>query len=124
MAGIAGIRTSGADLEGMLQRLRHRGPCETWLSLEQYVRLGCCLLPPEMMPKPRAYACQGAGSLLWAERQASSSDFIAHRQREEGLRLNSAEELYYYRIFKGSFPQPTLSRLVARWDAAKGEFRS
>jgi len=60
MAGIAGIRTSGADLEGMLQRLR----------------------------------------------------------------LNSAEELYYYRIFKGSFPQPTLSRLVARWDAAKGEFRS
>ncbi|TET16078.1 MAG: asparagine synthase [Dehalococcoidia bacterium] len=60
MAGIAGIRTSGADLEGMLQRLKHRGPRETWLSPEQYLRLGCCLLPSEMMPKPRAYACQGA----------------------------------------------------------------
>lgn len=59
MAGIAGIRANGADLEGMLQRLKHRGPHETWLSPEQYVRLGCCLLPSEMMPKPRAYACQG-----------------------------------------------------------------
>ncbi|MFQ5925632.1 MAG: asparagine synthase-related protein [Dehalococcoidia bacterium] len=60
MAGIAGIGAGKADLEGMLQRLKYRGPRETWLSPEQYLRLGCCLLPPEMMPKPRAYARQGA----------------------------------------------------------------
>jgi len=60
MAGIAGIRASGANLESMLQMLKHRGAHETWLGPEQYVRLGCCLLPSEMMPKPRTHACQGA----------------------------------------------------------------
>ncbi len=59
MAGIAGIRASGANLESMLQMLKHRGAHETWLGPEQYVRLGCCLLPSEMMPKPRTHACQG-----------------------------------------------------------------
>jgi len=59
MAGIAGIRASKANLESMLQMLKHRGAHETWLGPEQYVRLGCCLLPSEMMPKPRTYACQG-----------------------------------------------------------------
>ncbi len=60
MAGIAGIQGGKADLEGMLQRLRHRGSHEAWLSPEHYVRLGCCSLPSEMMPKPRVYACQGS----------------------------------------------------------------
>jgi len=60
MAGIAGTRASSANLEGLLQRLKHRGPHEAWLGPEQYVRLGCCVLPSEMMPKPRAYACHGA----------------------------------------------------------------
>jgi hypothetical protein len=62
------------------------------------------------------------GSLV--EKQVSSSNFIAHQQTEEGLRLNSAEELYYYRIFKDSFPQPAVAYLVARWDPMKGDFRS
>ncbi len=60
MAGIAGIKAGKADLEEMLQRLKHRGPCETWLSPGQYLRAGCCLSPSEKMPQPRGYACQGA----------------------------------------------------------------
>ncbi len=60
MAGIAGIRAMGADLGAMLQRLKHRGSHETWLGPGGYISLGCCLLPSEIMPKPRAYACQGA----------------------------------------------------------------
>ncbi|MCK4724056.1 MAG: hypothetical protein KAT75_12160, partial [Dehalococcoidia bacterium] len=62
------------------------------------------------------------GSLV--EKQVSDEEFATHRQTEEGLRLNSAEELYYYRIFKDSFPQPAVAYLVARWDPMKGDFRS
>lgn len=57
MAGIAGIRNSTGDLESMLQRVKHRGPYETWLSPGQDVRLGCCLLPSEVAT--RAYAHRG-----------------------------------------------------------------
>lgn len=70
----------------------------------------------------------GAGSSAvmesLAEKRVSASEFMAHRRTGEGLRLNSAEELYYYRIFKDRFPQPTVAHLVARWDPAKGDFRS
>lgn len=81
MAGIAGIRASGADLEGMLQRLKHRGPREIWLSPGQYLRLGCCLLPSETMPKPRDYACQGARVAV----------LDGHVYETEGGELTSAE---------------------------------
>ncbi|MBE9502465.1 MAG: asparagine synthase [Chloroflexi bacterium] len=81
MAGIAGIRSSGADLEGMLQMLKHRGAHENWLGPEQDVRLGCCLLPSEMMPKPRAYACEGA----------SVAVLDGHVYDTEGGRLANAE---------------------------------
>jgi len=103
MAGIAGIRASGADLEGMLQTLRHRGPHETWLSPGQYLRFGCCLLPPEMMPEhivcriKRPFAAGAGSSAIMgplAEKLVSGSDFMGHRQTEEGLRVYSAEELY------------------------------
>jgi asparagine synthase (glutamine-hydrolysing) len=59
-----------------------------------------------------------------ALKQVSDEEFATHQQTEEGLRLNSAEELYYYRIFKDSFPQPAVAYLVARWDPMKGDFRS
>ena len=45
MAGIAGIQ--GADkgeLERMLDKIKHRGPHETWVNREQGINLGCCEL--------------------------------------------------------------------------------
>lgn len=81
MAGIAGIRTGKADLEDMLQRLRHRGPHETWLSPGRHLRLGCCLLPSEMMPKPRAYA----------HREARGAVLDGHAYDTEGKMLADAE---------------------------------
>jgi hypothetical protein len=32
------------------------------------------------------------------------------------------EELYYYRIFKESFPEPAFDRLVGRWDPFRPDF--
>ena len=45
MAGIAGIE--GADngnLDQMLERIKHRGPQETWINREDQISLGCCEL--------------------------------------------------------------------------------
>ena len=45
MAGIAGVQ--GADrgeLGRMLDRIKHRGPHETWINREQAINLGCCEL--------------------------------------------------------------------------------
>jgi len=46
-----------------------------------------------------------------AEMRASGADLEVMLQR---LRLNSAEELYYYRIFKDKSPPASRSLLVAR----------
>ena len=85
-------------------------------------------LPEDIVWRAKRPFAAGAGSSgimgSLVEKQVSSSDFIAHQQTEEGLRLNSLEELYYYRIFKDSFPQPAIALLVARWDPTKGDFSS
>ncbi len=85
-------------------------------------------LPEHIVWRIKRPFAAGAGSSAimgsLAEKQVSGSDFMASRQTEEGLKLNSQEELFYYRIFKDSFPQPAVTRLVARWDPAKGDFRS
>ena len=45
MAGIAGIRgTDNGELEQMLERIKHRGPHETWVNRGQGTNLGCCEL--------------------------------------------------------------------------------
>ena len=97
MAGIAGVRASGADLQAMLQMLKHRGIHQTWLSPGQYVRLGCCLLPSEMMPKPRAYAGQGArvavldGHVYDTEgRRLADAELVLSRYERNGLRFAEA----------------------------------
>ena len=65
----------------MLQRLKHRGPHETWFSPGQYLKLGCCLLPSEALPKPRAYAWQGSRVAV----------LDGHVYDTEGRRLADAE---------------------------------
>ena len=85
-------------------------------------------LPESIVWRIKVPFGSGAGSSAimssLCEKQGSVTDFAAHQQTEEGLRLNSAEELNYYQIFKSRFPHPTMARLVARWDPAKGDFNS
>jgi asparagine synthetase B (glutamine-hydrolysing) len=45
MAGIAGVKgADNGELARMLERIKHRGPHETWINQEQGVNLGCCEL--------------------------------------------------------------------------------
>ena len=45
MAGIAGIQGVDRDeLQLMLERIKHRGPHETWVRKDGQVHVGCCEL--------------------------------------------------------------------------------
>ena len=45
MAGIAGIQgKDNGELDTMLERIKHRGPHETWINREREISLGCCEL--------------------------------------------------------------------------------
>jgi asparagine synthase (glutamine-hydrolysing) len=72
------------------------------------------LLPAQVLNRPKAKFWQGAGveDLLArrAEEQVSTADFERERVLPNGWRLNTKEELLYYRIFKEHFG--TLSDLT------------
>ena len=51
-----------------------------------------------------------------AEQRISQEELERNPEADSGLRFNSLAELYYYRIFKDTFPDPSYSRLVTRWD--------
>ena len=57
-----------------------------------------------------------------AEQHVSESELAEHNRIEGNPWLASVEELYYYRIFKRTFPQPAFDRLVGRWDPARPDF--
>ncbi len=61
MAGIAGIQgVDDGELARMLERIKHRGPHETWINQEQGVNLGCCELNMGGDSKPGShYAAEG-----------------------------------------------------------------
>jgi asparagine synthase (glutamine-hydrolysing) len=65
------------------------------------------LLPDAVLNRPKAKFWQGAGveDLLarYAEEQVSTNDFEQERTLPNGWRLNTKEELLYYRIFKKHF---------------------
>lgn len=80
----------------------HRG-VEKWI-LRQAV---ADILPGSIVNRPKAKFWQGVGveSLLtrYAEEQISTADFQRERFLSNGWRLNTKEELFYYRIFKRYF---------------------
>jgi hypothetical protein len=57
-----------------------------------------------------------------AEKYISESELAEHNRIEGNPRLASVEELYYYRIFKETFPQLAFDRLVGRWDPFRSDF--
>ncbi len=80
-----------------------RGGVEKWI-LRQAVK---DLLPPDLVQRPKAKFWEGAGV---ADRLAdhagqvvSDEDFVRERALPNGWKLNTKEELFYYRIFREWF---------------------
>ncbi len=82
---------------------KSRDGIEKWI-LRQAV---ADLLPEAVLNRPKAKFWQGGGveDLLarYAEEQVSTNDFDNERTLPNGWRLNTKEELLYYRIFKKHF---------------------
>jgi len=85
---------------------------------------GC--LPKHIIYQTKRFFAQGSG-VAWimrtqAEKHVTEDAVAAHNKIEGNPWLSSVEELYYYRIFKQTFPQPAYDRLVGRWDPLRPAF--
>jgi asparagine synthase (glutamine-hydrolysing) len=85
---------------------------------------GC--LPDHIIYQTKRFFAQGSGVAFimraQAEKRVSAYDLAEHNSIASNPWLASVEELYYYGIFKKSFPQPAFERLVGRWDPARPDF--
>ncbi|HSB03257.1 MAG TPA: asparagine synthase-related protein [Anaerolineales bacterium] len=83
--------------------LKLRNSVEKWILRETMKGL----LPETVLQRRKAKFWEGAGveDLLarYAEEKVSNTDFERERKLSDGLRLNTKEELYYYRIFREHF---------------------
>ncbi|MFC1994192.1 asparagine synthase-related protein [Chloroflexota bacterium] len=85
---------------------------------------GC--LPNHIVYQTKRFFAQGSG-VAWimraqAEKHITEKEVTEHNSIEGNPWLSSVEELYYYRIFKETFPQPAYDRLVGRWDPLRPAF--
>jgi len=83
-------------------------------------------LPDHIIYQTKRFFAQGSG-VAWimraqAEKHISESELAEHNSIEGNPWLSSVEELYYYRMFKKTFPQPAFDRLVGRWDPFRPDF--
>jgi len=85
---------------------------------------GC--LPDHIIYQTKRFFAQGSGVAYimrkMAEEHITDEELADHNRIEGNPWLSSVEELYYYRIFKESFPQPAFDRLVGRWDPFRPAF--
>ncbi|MCL0093330.1 asparagine synthase-related protein [Dehalococcoidia bacterium] len=85
---------------------------------------GC--LPDHIIYQTKRFFAQGSGVArimrAQAERHISEDELAQHNSIEGNPRLSSVEELYYYRMFKETFPHPAYDRLVGRWDPSRPDF--
>ena len=83
-------------------------------------------LPDHIIYQTKRFFAQGSGVAYimraWAEQEISSAELEAFNKVGGNPFLSSVEELYYYRIFKQTFPQPAYDRLVGRWDPLRPAF--
>jgi len=83
-------------------------------------------LPDHIIYQTKRFFAQGSG-VAWimrkmAEKYISESDLAEHNRMDGNPWLSSVEELYYYRMFKKTFPQPAFDQLVGRWDPFRPDF--
>jgi len=85
---------------------------------------GC--LPDHIIYQTKRFFAQGSGVAYimraQAEKEVSKRELEEFNKIEGNPWLSSVEELYYYRIFKKTFPQPAYDRLVGRWDPLRPAF--
>jgi len=85
---------------------------------------GC--LPEHIIYQTKRFFAQGSGVAYimraQAEKEISQSELDDFNKIDGNPYLSSEEELYYYRIFKQTFPQPAYDRLVGRWDPLRPAF--
>lgn len=85
---------------------------------------GC--LPEHIIYQTKRFFAQGSGVAQimrsQAEKHVSEKEVTEHNKIEGNPWLSSVEELYYYRMFKETFPQPVFDRLVGRWDPFRPDF--
>jgi asparagine synthase (glutamine-hydrolysing) len=85
---------------------------------------GC--LPDHIIYQTKRFFAQGSGVAYimreQAEKEISQQELAEFNKVEGNPYLSSVEELYYYRIFKQTFPEPTYDRLVGRWDPLRPAF--
>ena len=85
---------------------------------------GC--LPDHIIYQTKRFFAQGSGVAYimraQAENEVSLEELEKFNNTEGNPHLSSVEELYYYRIFKKTFPQPAYDRLVGRWDPFRPNF--
>ncbi len=83
-------------------------------------------LPEHLIYQTKRFFSQGSGVAYVMRREAEkrfSEDDLAAFNRESGNPLlSSVEELYYYRMFKETFPDRSFDRLVGRWDPLRPAF--
>ena len=83
-------------------------------------------LPDHIIYQTKRFFAQGSGvaSVMraLAQKHITDRELAEHNKIEGNPRLSSIEELYYYRIFKKTFPQPAFDRLVGRWDPFRPDF--
>jgi len=83
-------------------------------------------LPNHIIYQTKRFFAQGSG-VAWimrsqAEKHISENELTEHNRIDGNPWLSSVEELYYYRMFKETFPQPAFDRLVGRWDPFRPDF--
>jgi asparagine synthase (glutamine-hydrolysing) len=83
-------------------------------------------LPDHIIFQTKRFFAQGSG-VAWimrnvAKKHISEKELVEHNKTEGNPWLSSVEELYYYRMFKQTFPDPCFDRLVGRWDPFRPDF--
>ncbi len=96
--------------------LKRRDGIEKWVLRKAFEGV----LPDEVLWREKEKFSRGAGSALVferiAEREISDSEFERERRLENGLKLRSKEELYYYRLWRRYFPD-TVTKCLG-WTAS------
>ena len=85
---------------------------------------GC--LPEHIIFQTKRFFAQGSGVAYimrqQAEKHVSEAELEEFNRTDSNPHLASVEELYYYRIFKKTLPDPSYDRLVGRWDPLRPDF--
>ena len=93
-------------------KLARPGKIEKWILR----KAAESLLPSEVAWRPKVKFAQGAGLdeqiINFADQAFSNLEFKKHCEIADGITLKTKEELFYYRIFKGLFPEKEIMSLV------------